>query len=126
MYTSISESEMEVMQLLWKTPRGLLFGQIQAALEELKLGWKRTTILTYLVRLQEKGMIEAVKEGRGSRYFAKIQEEEYMAQQTTQFINRVYGGNTRSLVSSLIKQDLLKTEEIEELKSFWEKESHNE
>jgi len=34
----------------------------------------------------------------------------------------VFGGDTRHLISALVKQDYLTKEDYDELKAFWEKE----
>lgn len=118
----ISESEMELMQLLWKSQDGMLFHEILSQLEKQGFSWKRTTVLTFLARLQEKGMLSAVKEGRSSRYLPCLSEEEYLSRQTSMFIDKMYRGSSKSLVACLLKSEMISKEEIEELKNFWQKE----
>ena len=40
--------------------------------------------------------------------------------QTTAFIDKIYEGNVSGLVSTLIQKNLIKPEEYEELKKYWE------
>ena len=90
------------------------------ALEEQGREWKSNTVLTFLSRLVEKEMLAVEKHGRLNVYVALVREEEYADEQTRSFLERVYGGNAGRLVSSLLKQDCLTAEELEQLRAFWE------
>lgn len=50
-------------------------------------------------------------------------ESQYLEGLTRSFLGRVYGGDARGLVASLLKQDYLTSKDMDELKAFWEKES---
>ena len=61
------------------------------------------------------------KIGRRNEYKAVVAESEYQAAQTQNFLDRVYGGNVRGLVSTLLQQDILSEEEMKEIEAFWKK-----
>jgi predicted transcriptional regulator len=64
-------------------------------------------------------MLGIKKRGRLNEYISLYSESEYMAAQTKTFLDKVYRGNARNLVSSLLEQDCLTSDDFEELKKFW-------
>ena len=74
-----------------------------------------------LSRLMNKGFLSAKKIGRRNEYTTLISEAEYQTAQTKNFLNKIYEGSVKGLVSNLIMGDLLADEEYEELKRLLEK-----
>ncbi|MCI8775520.1 MAG: BlaI/MecI/CopY family transcriptional regulator [Lachnospiraceae bacterium] len=96
-------------------------GDTASCLERDSNEWKKNTVLTLLSRLVEKGFLRTAKIGRRNEYKAVVAESEYQAAQTQNFLDRVYGGNVRGLVSTLLQQDILSEEEMKEIEAFWKK-----
>ena len=67
------------------------------------------------------GFLSARKVGRRNEYTILVSETEYQTAQTKNFLDRIYEGSVKGLVSNLILGDLLADEEYEELKSLLEK-----
>ncbi len=63
------------------------------------------------------------KIGRKNEYVAMVTEAEYQTMQTHSFLDKVYGGNVKNLVSTLLRQDILSADELKEIESFWRKEN---
>ena len=63
------------------------------------------------------------KIGRRNEYVATVTETEYQTMQTHSFLDKVYGGNVKNLVSMLLQQDILSADELKEIESFWRKEN---
>ncbi len=116
----ISESELEIMRVIWDGGGSALFGQIMDRLNGMEKSWKPNTVLTFLARLIDKGVISTVKHGRINEYTTLLTEQAYLAEQTRSFVHKVYGGNAKNLVSSLLKQDYISSQDMDELKRFWE------
>ncbi len=91
--------------------------------EKDKNEWKNNTVLTLLSRLAEKKFLKVRKIGRRNEYMAAVTEAEYQAMQTHRFLDKVYGGNVRNLVSTLLRQDILSADELKEIEIFWRKEN---
>ena len=68
-----------------------------------------------------KGFLSARKIGRRNEYTALVSEEDYQTAQTRSFLDKVYEGSAKGLVSNLIMGDLLSDEEYEELKRLLER-----
>lgn len=128
MAQQISESELILMKIIWKNGGVALYSRIMEELEndhsegKRDIPWKTNTVLTLLSRLAEKRFLKIRKIGRRNEYVAAVTEAEYQAAQTHSFLDRVYGGNVRNLVSTLLRQDILSAQELKEIEEFWKKE----
>ncbi|MEN6327896.1 MAG: BlaI/MecI/CopY family transcriptional regulator [Syntrophomonas sp.] len=114
----ISESEREVMQVIWDSWQPLSSAEILQAFKE-KKNWKPTTVLTFLARLAEKGIITASKSGKTNQYTPLISENEYKQFETRSFLNTVHKGSVKSFMTALYEADDIKSEETEELKKWF-------
>lgn len=117
-FQQTSDSEMEIMRIIWACDGSILFGQLMSELEAKQNNWSPKTVLTFLARLTKKNIIKSEKKGRLNVYTSVLSEDEYMAIQTEIFLDKVYGGNAKKLVSTLLKQDCLTSRDFEELKNF--------
>ena len=112
----ISEAEYEVMRIVWKyTP--INTNEVTDKLTK-TTEWSPKTIHTLLKRLVNKGALTYEKEGRIFVYTPLVQEEEYINEQSTSFLNRFFSGNVTSLLSSFLDHDQLSPSEINELRSL--------
>lgn len=100
-----------------------LYSLIMEELEKTQNEWKNNTVLTLLSRLVEKKFLKVRKIGRRNEYIAVVTEAEYQAMQTHRFLDRVYGGNVKNLVSTLLRQDILSADELKEIEAFWRNEN---
>ena len=121
MVQRLSDAELEIMKIVWGNPeRVTLFPYI---LEELAAGGRpcqKNTLIVLLSRLMNKGFLRARKIGRRNEYTALVSETEYQTAQTKNFLDKIYEGSAKGLVSNLIMGDLLTDEEYEELKKMLE------
>lgn len=115
----ISDSELVLMKIVWKSGGTALYSHIMEELEKDQNEWKKNTVLTLLSRLVEKKCLKTNKIGRKNEYTALITEQEYQTMQTNSFLDKVYGGNVRGLVSTLLQQDIISPGELNELERFW-------
>ncbi|MEH2959686.1 BlaI/MecI/CopY family transcriptional regulator [Candidatus Merdisoma sp. JLR.KK006] len=122
MAQQISESELILMKIIWKNEGSSLYSLIMEELEKDKNEWKNNTVLTLLSRLVEKKFLKIKKIGRRNEYTATVTEAEYQAMQTHRFLDKVYGGNVKNLVSTLLRQDILSADELKEIETFWRNE----
>lgn len=121
MARQISESELVLMKIIWGNGGAAVYSHIMEELEKSNNEWKNNTVLTLLSRLAEKKFLKVRKIGRRNEYIAAVTEAEYQAMQTHSFLDRVFSGNVKNLVSTLLQQDILSAEELEEIELFWRK-----
>ena len=116
----VSDYELELLKIIWTAKDNhAMYTEIVDALEEKGLLWTKNTIITLLSRLVNKGFLKVRKIGRKNQYFAIVSEEQYRATQTQSLIEKIYEGDAKGLVCTLIQGDLLSPEEYEELKAYW-------
>ena len=120
MTQQISDSELELMKIIWAAGGKALYAQIMDELAKTEIRWQKNTVITLLSRLVEKGLLKTNKIGRRNEYTAIVTETDYQAVQTKKFLNKLYEGDAKGLVSTLIQGEMLTAEDYEELKSFWE------
>ncbi len=119
MAQQISESELVLMKIIWKNGGTALYALIMEELAKEKNEWKNNTVLTLLSRLVEKKFLKVKKIGRRNEYVAVVTEAQYQAMQTHSFLDRVYEGNVKNLVATLLRQDILSPDELREIEAFW-------
>lgn len=122
MVQQVSNSELELMKIIWANGGRALYVQILEGLSKAGFTWQKNTIITLLSRLVEKGLLKTNKIGRRNEYTAVVSEADYQAEQTQALLNKLYEGSAKGLVAALIQREMLSTEDYEELKQFWEKE----
>jgi len=113
----ITDSELEIMRILWREGRLLPFGEIRAELES-TTGWKKSTIQTLVQRLRDKGAITA-HDKYVTMYSANISQEEYAKHEGDSFIDKLFGGSAKNLVAALCKNGKLAESDIDELKAYF-------
>lgn len=111
----LPDAELEIMQIVWRTGQPVTSGYVQ---EHAAQDWKATSVLTFLSRLCEKGFLRREKRGRQNLYTPLVAMDEYLQQESTQFLQRVHRGSFRNLVASLADAGALKEEDIAELREF--------
>lgn len=122
MVQQLSDAELEIMKVVWGNPEEVtLFPFIMDGLAARGRPCQKNTLIVLLSRLMNKGFLRAKKIGRRNEYTTLVSETEYQTAQTKNFLNKIYEGNAKGLVSNLILGDLLTDEEYEELKGLLEK-----
>lgn len=111
----LPDAELEIMQIVWCAGQPVTSGYVQ---EHAAQDWKATSVLTFLSRLCEKGFLRREKRGRQNLYTPLVAMDEYLQQESTQFLQRVHRGSFRNLVASLADAGALKEEDIAELREF--------
>ena len=114
---TISDAELEIMEVLWEEGKALNAAEIRSLLEKNKK-WERTTVLTLIQRLVKKGMVR--QEGREVYYYAPcVERKAYVKEETKNFVNKFFKGSTGHMAAALMSDDSLTREDIEELRDFF-------
>jgi BlaI family transcriptional regulator, penicillinase repressor len=113
----ISESELEVMKILWELNQATS-SQITDLLTQMT-EWKPKTVQTLITRLAAKGAIKAEKTGsKAFLYLPLVSEGEYKAYANDSFLHKIYNGSVNLMLASLIKEQKLSKAEIDSLKKL--------
>ena len=113
----ISDSELEVMRVLWEAGDALPITEIRRSLQSSK-GWEATTIKTLVQRLCAKGVL--AREKRNVFYYSPlVSEQEYNDWATGDLIRRLYRGSAKELVAALVRSDGLSKSDVDELRAMF-------
>lgn len=114
----ISDSEFEVMRVLWEAGKPLSYAEIRTELER-RTDWKKSTIQTLLRRLCDKGAV-VTQQNYVTLYASNVNEDEYIQSEGQNFIDKLFGGSALNLVAALCKNGQIKENDLDELKSFFD------
>ena len=112
MYVKLFDSELKVMDVLWKDGDSTAKHIAQVLTES--VGWNVNTTYTLIKRCMKKGAIE-----RREPHFmchALVEKETVQAAETDELIDRVYDGFADKLFAALLQRRKLSPEQIRQLK----------
>lgn len=109
----LTQAEWNLMECLWEqSPRT---GREAVEYLQKAVGWSRSTTLTMLRRMTEKGLIDCREEKGINVYAPLIRREDAVIRETKGFLDRVYHGSVSMMVSAITKKQELSKQEIDEL-----------
>ena len=113
---TISDSEFEVMKIIWNT-NPVKSSDIIKVLSSEK-NWSESTIKTLINRLLKKESISYNKEGKTYLYYPLIDEHSYIKKESKSFLQKFYAGSLNNMLSFFIQDEKLDSKDIENLKSL--------
>lgn len=113
----LSGAELEIMELIWAAQGPVTCGQLRRQLAGTR-GWKTTTILTFLSRLVEKGMLQVTRSGRVNQYRPTMTRGGYQSGESAAFLRRMYGGSLQRMVVSLCEGGQVSAQELAALRQW--------
>lgn len=116
MAIDISNTELEVMQVIWEKEPCTASDVIQR-LQQHK-DWHEKTVKTLLNRLVAKGALSFVKQGRFYLYSTSIDRQVYQQQASGNFVQRLFSGRVAPLVASFARKNELSAADLAELKQL--------
>ena len=105
----LPDAELEVMQAIWACEPPVARTDINEILKDTR-PMALTTLLTVLTRLSEKGFVQIQKDGRSARYIPLIARQDYLAQQSRCFVQKVCRGSLSAFAAALCDSGLTKEE----------------
>lgn len=112
----LSDREWTVLDALWRlgsAELGTLVDDLHAA-----TGWNRNTVLTYLTRMEAKGLVSIDKEVTPHLYRPAVEREACQAQARRSFLDRVYGGSSGDLIAAFLKEEPISPSERDQLRQL--------
>ena len=116
----LPDTELEVMQAIWACKSPVARVDIEMLLKDTH-PMAMTTLLTILTRLAEKEFIRIEKVSRSARYYPLVSQQEYLAQQSKNFLQRLCGGSVSTFAAALCDSGISK-EDLAELRELLDKE----
>lgn len=116
---NLSDAEWKIMNLLWEqAPRTMM--QITNALKA-ETGWTKHTVMSFLKRMEEKGALHHEEGERAKLYHPDLKREEAALQETEDFLSRVFQGRMGMMLNTMVQQQALSKEDMEELHRILER-----
>lgn len=119
METKLFDSELKVMNVLWK--EGDTAARSIASKLNAELGWNINTTYTLIKRCIKKGAIE--RSEPNFMCHAIISKSEVQQTETNELIDKIYDGSANNLFAALLGKKKLSVKQIERLKQIvadWE------
>lgn len=112
----LSTSEWNVLNCLWRdSPRTVM--QLVAELEQ-AVGWAKSTTITTLRRMEEKGLVRMEQRGRSKSYTPAVEREQAATAETHSFLDRVYQGSVGLMMSAMARRQELSADEVAQLRAI--------
>ena len=110
---NLTNSEWYVLDCLWeRSPMTVM--ELVAALGT-RLGWAKSTTITTLRRMEDKGLVHCDLEGRTKHYTPMVSRDRAARRETRSFLDKVYRGSVGLMMSALAEDQALSKAEIDEL-----------
>lgn len=106
--------ELELMHIVWRQGEVSVADVLAALPKERKLAY--TSVSTVLRILEQKGVVQSRKVGRGHLYSARVPREVYEAQSVRHLVDTVFDGTASALVARLVEAVPLDPEEAEQIR----------
>ncbi len=112
----LTETELELMNILWRLGEGSVHDVMEALPENRELAY--TSVSTMLRILEQKEMVEARKVGRGHIYCPRMARAAYQAKSVGRLVDKVFDGAPVSLVQRLLDTRNLSEDDLKALQEM--------
>jgi len=112
----LTDSELEIIRILWREKRPLKVSEFRDELEE-RRGWNKSTTQTVVTRMRDKGIIEPLDRYGVARYVPLISEDEYTLTEGKAVLERF--GSAKALAMAMVRNGSLTDSDIEELRDYF-------
>lgn len=110
MKPAISEAETQVMEVLWAASTPVAADAVATRLQD-RTEWQLSTVKTLLGRLVSKGAVAAMPDGRRFLYAPLLQRQDWLAEQSSGLLDRLFGGRLAPLVAQFASTRRLSRED---------------
>lgn len=110
----LPDAEFDVMMAIWEATPPVNTSYLMDKVGKSK-GWKAPTLISFLVRLEERGFISSAKHGKERFYMPEADRVRYMQNITEQFVEKYHNGSFVALMDTLYHQRVLSENDIDEL-----------
>lgn len=117
----LQPSEWIIMDKLWESsPKTIM--QLYHELKE-EPGWSKSTVNTLLRRMVQKEIIFYQEGAKAKQYYPKVNRDDAAITETESLLERVYKGSVSMMLNTLIRNNNLTNDDIDELYAILEKAS---
>ena len=113
----VGSAELEVLKTLWS----IAPATVREVMNDLHARGRNvayTTVLTFLARLEQKGMVSSDKSGVAYVYRPRVSRERVSKSRLENLLSELYDGAAGALVLQLVREQNLTHDEISELQQL--------
>ena len=115
----LPDPELELMMIIWDAEKPVTRVEIEEKLSEDR-DVLPNTILTLLTRLEKRGFLKKVRDGKINYYSALVDKEPYLKEASQGILNRMFKGSLKNFAAALYDGEELSEEDAAELMEFLE------
>nr|WP_299174918.1 BlaI/MecI/CopY family transcriptional regulator [uncultured Allomuricauda sp.] len=112
---SLSKSEEELMNIIWKQRKAFMKDLLDAYPEPKPA---TTTVATLLKRMIDKGYVAYKSFGRSREYYPLVKKQDYFSKQVKGLIKNFFNDSPSQFASFFTKETNLSKEELESLRTL--------
>jgi len=113
----LSPAELEVLRVMWDIGPATV-RQVLDALTERGKGWAYTTVLTFMTRMEQKGLVRSDKTGMAYVYRPAVTRNRVRKDRIKSLVEELYDGAAGPMVLQLLKSQQLNRDDIEALQKL--------
>ncbi len=118
-FQKLSETEMELMQVIWKIDRPVKSNELLSIFAKDKgRDWKGQTIATFLSRLVDKGVLLVKREGRSNLYIPRLSLKKYKKKEAQSLLDTMYQGSVKNFLATLYDENI-PPDELDQIKEWF-------
>ena len=114
-----TESELNILQILWKSGPANVRSINDELCKMKDVGY--TTTLKILQIMTEKGLVTRIKDGRNHIYSAAVEQNAAQQQLLDKLLKGVFGGSSKKLIMQALGTHNPSKKELEEIREYIEK-----
>ncbi|HFL3555935.1 TPA: BlaI/MecI/CopY family transcriptional regulator [Clostridioides difficile] len=114
----LPHAELKLMKYIWGVDDVLASRDIIEAMK-LKYDWKKSTTLTFLKTLVDKGFLTTYKVDRCTHYTIAIKEKDYLKVETKSFFSFMHNNSFKSFISALYDDEVLDSKSLDKLEEYF-------
>lgn len=113
---NITKSEQKILNLLWE--EGSLSTMQMVEKLEAETGWSKHAVISFLKKMEAKGLVRYEEKGRAKYYSPMPQKEAVAKEERTSFLKNFYGGRLGLMVTAMAEDNSLSPEDIKDLRKL--------
>lgn len=110
----LPDTEFEIMRVVWANIPPITTNMVMEQLSETHQ-WKAPTVISFMMRLVEKGFLRTEKLGKERSYFPLISKADYLAFETGNFMEQYHENSLFSFVNTFYNGKKLSAKDLDDL-----------
>ncbi|MBQ1437519.1 MAG: BlaI/MecI/CopY family transcriptional regulator [Ruminococcus sp.] len=110
----LTDSEWKIMETLWEIQPATI-AELTFSLKK-ETGWQKSTVITLLKRMEQKGAVTYQQGERAKRFFACLRRKDAVLSETNRFLERVYRGSAAAMIRTMLEGGEVSGDELETLR----------